>query len=140
MTRESKTSQTLTDRKVQRRKVAKVQERLAAVTCDGNELENVFSFKYLGSLFTADGDHSRDVEKRCAMTMTRCGDLRSVFNSDIPLRLNLKIYKTAVYSLLTYGSEVWSLDKKKLSMLNGCNARCLSHIKHQSQRMQKFRQ
>ena len=76
------------------------------MTCGVNELENVFTFKYLGSVFSADGNHVRDVEKRCAMAMSRCGDLRAVFNAkSIPLKLKLKMYKTAVCSLLTYGSE-----------------------------------
>ena len=93
------------------------------------DLVNVYKFKYLGSLFTADGEHKYDVETRCAMAQSRCGDLRAVFNSEhIPLALKLKIYKTAVCSLLTYGSEAWRLDQKTIAMLNGCNARCLSHI------------
>ena len=123
---------TLADRKVRRNKIAEAQKQLPSVTCQGAELENVFSFKYLGSLFTADGDHSRDVEKRCAMAQSRCGDLRAVFSSSIPLKLKLKIYKTAVCSLLTYGSEAWRLDSKTMAKLNGCNARCLSHITHKT--------
>ena len=33
---------------------------------------------------------------------------------------------------MTYGSESWRLDEKTIAMLNGCNARCLSHITHKS--------
>ena len=40
----------------------------------------------------------------------------------------MKIYKTAVCSLLTYGSEAWNLNKKTQAKLNGANARCLSHF------------
>ena len=31
-------------------------------------------------------------------------------------------------STLTYGSEAWNLTERTSAMLNGCNARCLSHI------------
>ena len=97
---------TLADHKVRRDKVEEAQSRNQVVQCENIQLESVYKFKYLGSTFTADGDHSRDVEKRCAMAMSRCGDLRAVFNSkSIPLKLKLKIYKTAVCSLLTYDSE-----------------------------------
>ena len=76
------------------------------IYCEGTKLENVFIFKYLGSLFTADGDHKRDVEKRCALAESRCGELRAIFSAkSIALATKLKIYKTAVCSLLTYGSE-----------------------------------
>ena len=120
---------TLADRKVKRNKVEAAQANKPTVRCDGKKLENVFLFKYLGSTFTADGSHERDVEKRCAMALTRCGELRAVFSADhIPLRLKLKIYKTAVVSLMTYGSEAWRLDEKTIAKLNGCNAMCLSHI------------
>ena len=119
-------------RKVRRDKVDEAQKQGPTVECEEKALENVFSFKYLGSYFTADGDHKRDVERRCAMAMNRCGELRAVFGSHIPLGLKIKIYKTAVCSLLTYGSEAWRLDEKTTAMINGCNARCLSHITHQT--------
>ena len=64
------------------------------IKCDGETVENVFSFKYLGSLFTADDNHKRDVEQRCAMATSRCGELCVVFGSKIiTLATKLKIYK-----------------------------------------------
>ena len=73
-------------------------------------MKQVFVFKHLGSVHTADGDHERDVEKRCALAASRCGELHTVFSTKhIPLKLKLHIYKTAVCSLLTYGSEAWSV-------------------------------
>ena len=67
-----------------------------------------------------------DVKRRVALAMQRMGALRHVFNSSIPLALKMKIYKTAICSLLTYGCEAWTLDEKTLAMINGANARCLS--------------
>ena len=88
---------TLADKKVRRIKIEDAQKLKAAITCEGADLENVYKFKYLGSLFTADGEHKYDVETRCTMAQSRCGDLRTVFNSEhISLALKLKIYKTAV--------------------------------------------
>ena len=63
------------------------------------------------------------------MAASRCGILNHIFNSPaIPLDLKLKVYRTAVCSLLTYGSEAWQLTESTMTKLNGCNARCLSHI------------
>ena len=75
------------------------------VECEGETLKNVYVFKYLGSMFTADGDQTRDVKRRIGMASTRMGELRHVFNSAIAKKVKMKIYKTAVGSLLTYGSE-----------------------------------
>ena len=94
----------------------------------GKALKNVFHFKYLGSVFAADGSHSYDVKRRVTMAMSRMGQFRHVFNSKIPVNLKMKIYKAVVCSILTYGSEVWRLDEKTLAALNGVNARCLSRF------------
>ena len=75
---------TAAERKVRRDKVDEAQKQGPTVECEEKALENVFSFKYLGSYFTADGDHKRDVERRCAMAMNRCGELCAVFGSHIP--------------------------------------------------------
>ena len=73
---------------------------LPAVACVGKKLKNVFRFKYLGSIFAADGSHEYDVRRRIGMAMSRMGDLRHVFNSKIRWGIKMKIYKTAVTSLL----------------------------------------
>ena len=80
-------------------------------------------------MFAADGTHTQDVERRITLVTTRMGQLRHVFNSGIVFALKMKIYKTAVCSLLTYyGCEAWDLDARTLAMLNGAgaNARMLS--------------
>ena len=79
----------MADRKVKCDKVVEAQTNNSEILCEGGALKQVFEFKYLGSVHTADGDHERDVEKRCALAASRCGELRAVFNADhIPLRLN----------------------------------------------------
>ena len=120
---------TCADKKVCLEKVKEAQKAKQRVKCEGNKLKNVFCFKYLGSTFSADGSHMQDVKRRCALASSRCGALTHVFNSDaIPLDLKLQIYRTAVCSLLTYGSEAWHLTESTMAKLNGCNASCLSHI------------
>ena len=96
--------------------------------CEVIELRNVFKFKYLGSIFAADGNQSYDVKRGIAMTTSRMGQLRHVFNANIGLGLKMKLYKTAVRSLFTYGSEVWYLDQETIAMINGANARLLSRF------------
>ena len=51
-----------------------------------------------------------------------------MFNSNIKFSVKLKIYKTAICSLLTYGSEAWVLDEATQTMINGANVRCLSRF------------
>ena len=115
-------------KKVNELHLEKAQHDLDHVQCEGEDLKNVFVFKYLGSLFTASGDQSWDVRRRIGMAEARMGTLRHVFNADINFHIKMKVYKTAVCSLLTYGSEAWSLDKDTQAKINGCNARMLSRF------------
>ena len=97
---------TCADKIVKENKRAAAQAEKPKVLCEGRKLNNVWQFRYLGSMFMANGEQSKDVDRRIAMAMSRCGELRQVFSSDtLPLELKLKIYKTAVTSLLTYGCE-----------------------------------
>ena len=82
----------------------------------------------MGSIFAADGTHSHDVNRRVALATTRMGQLRHIFNSAVSFKLKLKIYKTAICSLLTYGCEAWDLDVYTLAKINGVNTRLLSRF------------
>jgi hypothetical protein len=96
------------------------------IKCENEPLENCYQFKYLGSLFTADGSEVKDIKKRIALAVGRCGKLRHILQSStVKLTTKLKIYRCAVGSLFTYGSEAWCINEKCRRMLNGANAGCL---------------
>ena len=77
-------------------------------------------------MFTADGRDDVDTRRRIGMAVTRCGQLRFVLGAtNIKMKTKMKIYKSAVGSLFTYGSEAWHLSEKCLRTLNGANAGCL---------------
>lgn len=96
--------------------------------CEDNPLKNTFLFKYLGSVFAADGDHCHDIKRRVALAASRMGQLRHVFDSSIKFGLKMKIYKVTVCSLMTYGSEAWDLNPYTQRLINGANARLLSRF------------
>ena len=97
--------------------------------CEGRKIENVWTFKYLGSRFRADGDQLADVAARIASATTTAGKMRAIWASaTVPLKLKLRIYKTGVCSRLTYGAEAWRLTPKACAMLNGANSRMLARI------------
>ena len=62
------------------KKLEKLQETKGSVMLQGKQLENVSIFKYLGSLFAANGLQQRDVKARIARVVTRCGQLGHVFD------------------------------------------------------------
>ena len=110
-------------------KMVKAQVDKPAVKCEGNPLKNVFRFKYLGSIFAADGEQKYDIERRAAIAAARCGQLRQCFDAQgIQLNTKIRIYKAAVTSILTYGSEAWRLTEKAKAKINGTNARLIARI------------
>ena len=99
------------------------------VICEGAPLDNVFRFKYLDTIFAADGLQTHDIKKRITLAMSRCGQLRHIFSAgSISLRLKLRLYDADVCSLLCFGCETWMLTDKAMCCLNGANSRMLSHI------------
>ena len=117
------------DRDTMQQKRVAAQKKKPTVTCGDKSLKNVWSFVYLGSKFSADGDPTTDVKARIAMAQKTAGKLRHIWASKwIPLVLKLRIYVVGVCSQLTYGSETWKLNEETVRMLNGVNSRLLHRI------------
>ena len=124
---------TIAEKKSKTKQLEDQQKDRPAVRCDGEKLKNCFLFRYLGSMFAADGSEEHDVTRRIGIAQTRAGKLRHVFGSKhIPMATKLRLYAAAVGSLFTYGSEAWALTEKVLRRLNGANSRLLSHFTNKS--------
>ena len=86
-------------------------------------MENVFKFKYLGTILAADGRDDYDISNRITKAQIRCGQLRNMFQAEhLSTQLKVRLYIAAVGSLLTYGSETWDLNRKVQRKLNGANS------------------
>ena len=97
--------------------------------CEDEPLENVFNFKYLGTMFNALTDQTIDVKDRIVRAIQRCGQLRHILDSDkIDINLKLHLYETSVCSLLTFGCETWSLNRQVPGPINGTNSRMLTRF------------
>ena len=119
----------LADRAVQWDKLAKQQSNRPHVFCEGKQLDNVFKFRYLGTLFPADGDQCYDIERRLNLAKAKCGKLRHLFDSPkLGLQLQLRLYCAAICSLITHDCETWRLDAKTIRMLNSANSTMLPRI------------
>ena len=110
-------------------KLVEQQGHRPKITCEGETLKNVFRFKYLGTIFTADAKQKYDIKTRVAKAFSRCGDMRNVFDAKgLPKKLKLRLYQAAICSILTYGCETWRLTPPVMRQLNGANSKMLAHI------------
>ena len=102
---------------------------LAPVIMEGESLETVYQFDYLGCRFTSDRDDAADMRHRMAIVGERSRSLDYLWRDNrLPLSLKLRLYAATVCSTLTHGSEAWMLTPRALATLNGFNSRQLHRI------------
>ena len=79
---------------------------------DGETVETVSDFIFLGSKITADGDCSQEI-KRCLLLGRKVTtNLDSIFKSkDITLPTKVCLAKAMVFPVVKYGCESWTVKK-----------------------------
>ena len=91
------------------------------IRVNNDPVEKVKQFKYLGSLKSTDGDCSKDVNARIAMAKRRMCELTTLWKDrSIPVALKMRLVKTLVWTVLSYGAEAWTLkvrDERKITSM-----------------------
>ena len=79
---------------------------------DGEKMETVTDFIFLGSKSTADGDCSHEI-KRCLLLRRKAmTNLDSILKSrDITLPTKVRLVKVMVFPVVMYGCESWTIKK-----------------------------
>ena len=79
---------------------------------DGETLETVSDFIFLGSKITADGDCSHEIKIHFLPGRKVMSNLDSIFKSrDITLLTNVRLVKAMVFPVVMYGCESWTVKK-----------------------------
>ena len=89
---------------------------------EGEDMEAVTDFTFLGSMITADGDSSHEIKRRLLLGRKVMTNLDSILKSrDITLPTKVQIVKAMVFPVVIYGSESWTIkkaDSEELTLLN----------------------
>ena len=79
---------------------------------DGETVETVRDFTYLGSKITADGDGSHEIKRRLLLGRKVMTNLNSIFKSrDITLPTKVNLVKAMVFPVVMCGCESWTVKK-----------------------------
>ena len=79
---------------------------------DGETVETVTDFIFLGSKITADGDCSHKIKRHLLLGRKAMTNLDSILKSrDITLPSKFHLVKTMVFPIVMYGCESWTIKK-----------------------------
>ena len=82
---------------------------------DGETMETVTDFIFLGSNITADSDCSHEIKRRFLLGRKVMTNLGSIFKSrDITLPTKVRLVKAMVFPVVMYGCESWTVKKVEL--------------------------
>ena len=85
---------------------------ITAWQIDGEAMETVKDFIFLGFKITADGDCSHEIERRLLLGRKAMTNLDSLLKSrDITLPTKVCIVKAMVFPVVMYGCESWTVKK-----------------------------
>ena len=79
---------------------------------DGETVETVSDFIFLGSRITADGDCSHEIKRHLLLGRQVMTNLDSIFKSrDITLPTKVRLVKAMVFPVVMYGCESWTVKR-----------------------------
>ena len=79
---------------------------------DGETMETVTDFVFLGSKITADGDCSHEIKRHLLLGRKVMTHLDSILKSkDITLPIKFHLVKAMVFPVVTYGCDSWTVKK-----------------------------
>ena len=86
---------------------------------DGETVETVPDFIFLGSKITADGDCSRETKRRLLLGRKVMTNLDSLLKSrDITLSTKVRLVKAMVFSVVMYVCESWTIKKAECQRID----------------------
>ena len=79
---------------------------------DGEKMETVRGFLFLGSNITADGDCSHEIKRHLLLGRKAMTNLDSILKSrDVTLPTKAHLVKAMVFPVVVYGCESWTIKK-----------------------------
>ena len=96
---------------------------------DGETVETVRDFIFLGSQITADGDCSHEIKRLLLLGRQAMTNLDSIFESrDIILPTKFHLVKAMVSPVVMYGCESWTMNKAKHQRIDAFELWCWKRL------------
>ena len=92
---------------------------------DGETMETVIEFIFLGSKISADGDCSHEIKRRLLLgrkTMTNLGKILKCRNITLPAKVHL--VKAMIFPVVMYGCQSWTIKKAERQRIDAFELWC----------------
>ena len=88
------------------------------ISIDGEPIQQVDTFTYLGQLITEDGKNDHEIIRRISIARSTFNKMRNTLtNKSISLKTRKRIMKCYVWSTLLYGCETWTLSANTMKRI-----------------------
>ena len=92
---------------------------------DGETVETVSDFIFLGSKITADGDCSHEIKRRLLLGRKVMTNLDSILKcKDITLSTEVCLMKATIFPVVIYGCKSWTIKKTENQIINAFELWC----------------
>ena len=91
---------------------------------DGETVETVSDFIFLGSKITTDGDCSHEIKRRLRLGRKVMTNLDSIFKAEITLPIKARLVKAMVFPVVMYGCESWTVKKAECQRIDAFELWC----------------
>ena len=92
---------------------------------DGEKVETVTDFIFLGSKITEDDDCSHEIKRHLLLGRKAVKNLDSILKSrDITLLTKVLIFKAMVFPVVLYGCDSWTIKKAERQRTDAFELQC----------------
>ena len=99
----------------------------AKIAIDGEEIERVSNFEYLGARIEANGKSTPEIRRRLAMATTRLTKMISIWKGQCK-KTKLRVLETVVFPTALYGCEAWTINNTDAKKITSFEMKCYRKI------------
>jgi hypothetical protein len=97
-----------------------VGNRVKEIELMEKKYEKVESFKYLGAMITSLNDIETEIQSKIAVGNKCYYALRTILKRRLIFQsIKIRLFKTIIRLVVTYGAETWTLSSKREKKVNG---------------------
>ncbi len=104
------------------------------IYAEGEELEQVQQYQYLGSTVTEDGKIKDEIRRRIGKAKTKFWESKELLRRNINIELKKKMLKCYVFPVLGYGCETWHFTNETCRRLKAFEMWCYRRMQRISWR------